>query len=188
MFTEGGIRVPLIACWPGVTPPDTVTDYMVHSVDFYPTCLDIAGNTWLPPKSKHPLDGYSFSDVLRNPDTKRTREPIFYLFPGYLDRRAQPCVVAISNVDAKRYKLFYYYESDLPRDLKKTPISSSSWELYCLTDDQGESKDLIQSRPEVAETLSKEIHAWLNKEQPTWNPKYPIEKATGKAVPPPDFN
>ena len=43
MFTEGGIRVPLIAYWPGVIPANTVTDHMVHSVDYYPTYLELAG-------------------------------------------------------------------------------------------------------------------------------------------------
>jgi arylsulfatase A-like enzyme len=174
MFTEGGIRVPLIASWPGVIPPDTVTDYQVHSVDFYPTCLEIAGNKWLPPVNEHPLDGYSFADILRNPDKKRDRETIFYLFPGYLDRRAQPCVVAIGDVQSKRYKLLYYYESNY-------------WELYCLTDDQGEAKNLIESSPEVAAVLSKRIHDWLNQKHPTWQPKYPIEKASGKPMLPPEF-
>lgn len=172
MFTEGGIRVPLIACWPGVFPADTATAYPVHSVDFYPTCLDLAGNKWLPPESEHPLDGYSFADVLRKPDTTRTREPIFYLFPGYLDKRAQPCVVVIDDIQSKRYKLFYYYESN-------------SWELYCLSDDQEESKNLIESHKQVAMVLSGKMHDWLNQKHPTWKPKYPIDKASGKPTPPP---
>lgn len=172
MFTEGGIRVPAIAYWPGVIPPDTVTDYPIHSVDYYPTCLELAGNKWRPPEKEHPLDGYSFADVLRKPDTKRTRGPIFYLFPGYLDRRAQPCVVAIFDIASKRYKLVYTYESD-------------SWELYCLSDDQEEAKNLITSQPEVAAALSRKIHDWLNQKDPTWKPKYPIEKVSGKPVTPP---
>jgi hypothetical protein len=44
MFTEGGIRVPLIAYWPGVIPANTVSDRMVHGIDFYPTLLELAGN------------------------------------------------------------------------------------------------------------------------------------------------
>lgn len=193
MFTEGGIRVPAIAYWPGVIPADTVTDYPIHSVDFYPTWLELAGNKWLPPEKEHPLDGYSFADVLRKPDTKRTREPIFYLFPGYLDRRAQPCVVAIGDVGGKRYKLFYYYESELPRDLqhgrnhKENGPYASSWELYCLTDDQEETKNLIESHPQVAELLSQQMHDWLNQEHPSWQPKYPISKASGEPVKPPVF-
>jgi arylsulfatase A-like enzyme len=174
MFTEGGVRVPMIAWWPGVIPADTVTDYPVHSVDYYPTCLELAGNKWLPPENEHPVDGFSFADILRKPDTKRAREPIFYLFPGYLDRRARPCVVAMDTVQSEFYKLSYFYESN-------------SWELYSLSDDQEESKNLIGLRPEIAAIISKKIGDWLNKDHPTWKPKYPMDKGSGKPVPPPRF-
>ena len=61
-------------------------------------------------------------------------------------------------------------------------------ELYCLTDDQGEAKNVIESQPEIAAALSKKIHDWLTQQHVTWKPKYPIEKATGKpAGPPPLF-
>ena len=52
MFTEGGIRIPLIAYWPGVVPENSITDRMVHGIDFYPTLLELAGNSgFLPPKN-----------------------------------------------------------------------------------------------------------------------------------------
>ena len=175
MFTEGGIRVPLIAYWKGVIPANTVTNHMVHSVDYYPTYLELAGNKWLPPESEHPLDGESFADILLKPETQRERGPIFYLFPGYLDTRAQPCAVVIDNLDGKRYKLFYFYESD-------------SWELYCLSDDIGEQDNLVKTRPKLASVLSKKINAWLNQEHPTWRPKYPLDANSGQPVgPPPVF-
>ncbi|WP_442510642.1 sulfatase [Novipirellula sp. SH528] len=172
MLTEGGIRVPLIAYWPGVIPADTVTDHKVHSVDYYPTYLELAGNGWVPPTDQHPLDGESFADVLRNPQLQRARDTVFYLFPGYMDKRAEPAVSAIADINAKRYKLMYVYESD-------------SWELYCLSQDQGETKNLIKTRPEIASTISKQIDAWLNQKHPTWQPKYPIDKQTGKPAGPP---
>jgi arylsulfatase A-like enzyme len=40
---EGGIRVPLIARWPGRIPADTVTDHVSAFWDFLPTCAEIAG-------------------------------------------------------------------------------------------------------------------------------------------------
>lgn len=172
MLTEGGIRVPLIAYWPGVIPPNTITDHKVHSVDYYPTYLELAGGKWSPPESEHPLDGQSFATLLRKPDTMVARKPIFYLFPGYMDVRAQPTVVVIDDVKGKRYKLFYYYESE-------------SWELYCLSDDQEEANNLIQSKAKIASTLSKKINDWLLQEHPTWKPKFPLEKNSGKSVGPP---
>lgn len=172
MFTEGGIRVPLIAHWPGVIPANTVTDHLVHAVDFYPTFVELAGNRWKPSELAHPLDGESFTTTLRQPNAQEKRGPIFYLFPGYMDVRAQPCVLAIDEVIGKRYKLLYFYEAD-------------AWELYNLSDDLGESSNLIQRKPELAAELSKKIHAWLTQQHPTWSPKYPLNKSVGKPVGPP---
>ena len=39
---EGGIRVPLIIKWPGVTPAGSVCHEPVLSIDFLPTYLEIA--------------------------------------------------------------------------------------------------------------------------------------------------
>jgi arylsulfatase A-like enzyme len=172
MFTEGGIRVPLIAYWPGVIAPNTVTDYKVHSVDYYPTCLELAGNSWRPSESEHPLDGESFVDILKKPARTRKRGPIYYLFPGYLDYRAQPCVVAIDDVDGKRYKLLYFFESD-------------TWQLYCLSDDIGEKNNIVESKHEIAVKLSKKMVDWLNQSHATWKPKYPLDKESKKPVNPP---
>lgn len=172
MFTEGGVRVPLIAYWPGVIPANTVSGYRVHAVDYYPTFLDLAGGGWTPPTDKHPLDGESFADILRKPDRDRQRGPIFYLFPGYMDVRAQPCVVAIDHVEGKPYKLLYFYEAD-------------AWELYALSEDVSESRNLVSSRPDVASALSKKMRAWLTQEHATWRPAYPIDKKTNKPVGPP---
>ncbi len=172
MLTEGGIRVPLIARWPGKIPPGTVSRRKIHCLDFYPTCLQLAGNNWRPPAEQHPLDGDSFAHVLRDPASKEKRDPIFYLFPGYMDSRAQPTVVAIDDTATKRYKIYYYYEAD-------------SWELYCLSDDPGESENVIQDQPKIAAEMSQKVRSWLSKKDPTWNPKYPISKSTGKSAGPP---
>ena len=134
MFTEGGIRIPLIAYWPGVVPENSITDRMVHGIDFYPTLLELAETPGFLLPKKHPLDGESFAKFLLNPQSQGKRSPIFYLFPGYMDVRAQPCVVTIGEIDSKRYKLLYFYEAD-------------EWELYNLTEDIGEKTNLAKDMP-----------------------------------------
>ena len=37
---EGGLRVPLVVHWPGVTRPGSKTDTPAVSVDYFPTILD----------------------------------------------------------------------------------------------------------------------------------------------------
>ena len=172
MHTEGGIRVPLIARWPDRIPANTVTDHLVHSVDYYPTYLKLAGGKWTPSPDEHPLDGFSFADALLNPNLDSPREPVFYLFPGYLDRRAEPCVTVIEQIDGVQWKLIYLYETD-------------SWELYNITEDLRESESVASENQEVVSRLAESMHAWLTKEHPTWRPKYPINKETGQPAGPP---
>jgi len=172
MLTEGGIRVPLIAYWPGVIEPGTVTDRIVHSLDFYPTYLQLAGDKWTPPTKSHPLDGESFVDVLKNPKLEKDRKTLHYLFPGYMDTRAEPTVVTIEKVEGKQYKLYYFYET-------------GARELYCVSDDIGEAKDLSASNPKLVAELSLNADKWLRQQHSTWQPAYPISKETGKPAGPP---
>ncbi len=171
MFTEGGIRVPLIAWWPGKIPAKTVTTRLVHTVDYYPTYLQLSGANWMPPADEHPLDGLSFAETLMNPAVVEREKPVFYLFPGYLDRRAQPCVAIIDQIEGTQYKLLYYFETD-------------AWELYNVSEDISESQNIVDKHPQVASRLAGQIRQWLNQEHPTWRPKLPIAKSTGQ---PADF-
>lgn len=166
MFTEGGIRVPLIARWPGKIPSKTVTHRLVHTVDFYPTYLQLAGRKWEPNADEHPLDGFSFVETLSNPSLTNRQQPVFYLFPGYLDRRAEPCVVVMDQIGDKQYKLLYYFEGNV-------------WELYDVSEDIGESLNIAEQQPEVTSRLAGHVQRWLTQQHPTWKPKLPILKNNG---------
>lgn len=166
-FYEGGIRVPLVASWKGVIPPGTVTHRPIHAVDLYPTYLELAGASWKPAPEEHPLDGESFANVLRDPSRADPRGPIFYLFPGYLDSRATPLASVIDRVDDTLYKLIYQWET-------------GRWELYDLDGDVGEKNNLAADKPEIVKTLAGRIRGWLGQDQPTWKPRFPIDRGTGE--------
>ncbi len=53
---EGGVRVPLIVRWPGVTRAGSVSDTPVMTIDFYPTIAEIVGQ---PLDPRHQPDGVS---------------------------------------------------------------------------------------------------------------------------------
>ena len=63
-LTEGGIRVPWIAHWPGVIPAGSVTPQQCMTMDWSATVLDAAGVAAHP---AYPLDGVSMLPVLREP-------------------------------------------------------------------------------------------------------------------------
>lgn len=177
-FTEGGIRVPMIVRWPGVIPAGTISDTVVHALDFYPTFADITGVA-LPPG--HILDGESFSNVLTNPvSAVRTRTNLYFHFPGYLDFRAEPSTIVLSErSDGDRYKLYYTYED-------------KEYALYNITDDIGENNDLLDtlagftSHSEVAEAMRQEMVAWLDEVVDDLTNDYPTYRSTGEVVDPPD--
>jgi arylsulfatase A len=59
---EGGVRVPLIAHWPGVIAPGSVNRDLIDFSDFFPTFAAISGAV-LP--NKPPVDGQNFLPQLR---------------------------------------------------------------------------------------------------------------------------
>lgn len=73
---DAGIRVPLIASWPGVTRPGTRTAAMVQWIDLLPTLIAAAGGP-IPAE----IDGRSFLPVLRGAAVNH-REAIFTTHSG----------------------------------------------------------------------------------------------------------
>ena len=58
---EGGVRVPAIVRWPGVTTEGKVSDQTVITMDWTATMIAAAGGR---PDPKYPLDGLDVTDVL----------------------------------------------------------------------------------------------------------------------------
>ena len=65
---EGGVRVPAIVRWPGVTTAGKVTDQPAITMDWTATMIAAAGNK---PDPNYPLDGQDLIDVLKG------NKPIF---------------------------------------------------------------------------------------------------------------
>jgi arylsulfatase A-like enzyme len=59
---EGGVRVPAIVRWPGVTIPGKVSEQPVITMDWTATLIAAAGNI---PDPKYPLDGHDLTNVLK---------------------------------------------------------------------------------------------------------------------------
>jgi arylsulfatase A-like enzyme len=63
-LTEGGIRVPWIAHWPGTIPAGSVSAQHCMTMDWSTTLLDVGGGQ---PHPEHPPDGVSLRHLLTDP-------------------------------------------------------------------------------------------------------------------------
>lgn len=159
-FYEGGLRVPFLIRWPGVTRPASRSTQPCLNIDLFPTVCEIAG-VKLP--AGHPLDGESLVPILRDPAAHLGRDAIFWHFPGYLEAEGRPGWRATPTgvIRAGNFKLLEFFEDN-------------RLELYNVVEDLGEKDNLIRSLPEKATELRSKLAAWrktLNAPMPT--PKAP---------------
>lgn len=142
---EGGIRMPLIVKWPGVTKAGTVCDEIVISNDFFPTFNDIAGVS----SGAKDIDGVSMLKLLQDSNAHLTRDTVYWHYPHYHGNGLGPQ----GAVRRGRYKLIEWFE-------KLAYNEDGAIELYDLIDDPGEQKNLAKSMPIVATELRNALHLW----------------------------
>ncbi|MGW8195045.1 MAG: sulfatase-like hydrolase/transferase, partial [Desulforhopalus sp.] len=86
---EGGWRVPAMVRWPGKIQPGSVTNEIVHHMDWMPTFAAAAGNETIKEDLKNGLklgdreyrvhlDGYNIAPLLTGQEEKSPRHEIFY--------------------------------------------------------------------------------------------------------------
>jgi arylsulfatase A-like enzyme len=167
---EGGTREPFIVRWPGVTTPGSSCNVPTIHVDIFPTFLEITNA----PAPRQVLDGESLVKLFRDGSAKLHRDAIFQHFPGYLGSgpglwRTTP----VSLIQAGNWKLMEYLED-------------GRLELYNLSDDIGETKNLAGEMPDKAKELHNRLVAWraeVNAPMPTKNngeTSAPKSKGQGK--------
>jgi arylsulfatase A-like enzyme len=151
-YYEGGIRVPCFVKWPGVVLAGTQSSEPIIAVDLYPTLCEIAG-TSLPPDQ--PIDGISLVPLLNGSQSTFGSRPLFWHFPAYLESyavtdeqrdplfRSRPCSIMRQGP----WKLHQYFEDN-------------GLELYHLTDDPGETRNLAQSEPKKTAELLQTLQTW----------------------------
>lgn len=161
---EGGIRVPLLVRWPGVTAPGKQLDTPVSSPDLFPTLLEIAGVAL--PKDARP-DGRSLVPLLRSRD-KLPERALFWHYPHYGNQGSAPGAAVIRG----DWKLISWDEGAVT-------------ELYNLRTDSEEQHDASREQPERVRQLQAELKAWqqeLGARSATPNPRFDPEKPSGRAA------
>jgi arylsulfatase A-like enzyme len=149
---EGGLRIPLLVRWPGHVPARRIVDAPVINTDWLPTLLDLAG---LPVPLG--LDGMSLAALLtgRGPAPQRG---LFWHFPHYTNQGSRPSG-AMRQGD---WMLVEYYDQE--KD-----------ELYNLSSDPGESRDVAGGNPERATQMRAALAEWrksVNAQENQPNPSF----------------
>lgn len=168
---EGGVRVPLIVNWPGVTKLGGVSDTPVITMDLFPTLLEMAGLSAPDSRSETGAagrDGVSLVPLLRQCGELRRTE-LFWHYPHHQHYQLGGAMPygAIRSGDFKLIEFF----------------NDMHAELYNLREDIGEQRDLAPTMPKKVEELRACLHAWrqeVGAQMLTPNPQYDPTK--------PDYN
>ena len=127
---EGGIRVPLIARWPGHVLPGTVSNHISGFQDMLPTFAELSGQ-----QVAKDLDGISMVPTLLSRGIQPEHDYLYWEFSERKGRRA------VLKGDWKLLQL--NVATDTP----------SEFQLYNVVDDVSEENDVADDHPELIREL-----------------------------------
>ena len=143
---EGGVRVPAIVVWPGVTSPGSRNKTRIQAIDLYPTVLHMLGVE--SPKTAV-IDGVNFIEALRGAEVERT--PMFTYVPSHGNTpHWLPPSMSVHVGNWKLIRTFYYGEA-----------GTHDYRLYNLQNDIGESHNLAAAHPEKVQELDGLIDSYI---------------------------
>ena len=145
---EGGIRVPMLARWPGRVPAGVVSDQVWAFWDFLPTAAELAG---LPAPSG--IDGISMLPTLLGQEQTNQHEFLYFEFH---EKGTQQAV--------------------LKQDWKAVRLAlGKPLELYNLKPDPGETNNVAAAQPEVVARIENYLKT-ARTDSPLWPLRAPPPK------------
>ncbi len=118
------MQAPLLMRWPGKIKAGTVSNQLVQNIDFAPTMMDVAGADvpeW--------IQGISLKPLITGKQKTLNRK---YLYYHYYEYPIDHYVIPHLGIRGDKYKLIYFY-------------TFNEWEMYDLSIDPAEQKNLIHS-------------------------------------------
>jgi arylsulfatase A-like enzyme len=155
---EGGIRVPMLVRWPGVTKPGSTIDVPVGGIDVAPTIMRAAG------QSTVGMDGIDLRPVLAGEAVPE--RALFWHYPHYGNQGGGPS----SAMRLGPWKLIHDFDTN-------------TRQLYHLEKDPAEANDLSAKEPDRVKAMTTALDAWkssVGAKDPTANAKFKPDGPNGR--------
>ncbi|MEN3942135.1 arylsulfatase [Prosthecobacter sp. SYSU 5D2] len=150
-LTDGGIRVPMIAWWPGKVKAGTDSRHVAYFADWLGTAADLAGA-----KAPEKIDSISFKPTLLGSGTQEQHEFLYWEF---------------HEGGFKQAALYKGRWKGIRQGGPNAPVA-----LYDQQNDVAEETNVAKEHPEIAEKIGEYLKT-ARTELPEWEPKW---KAEGK--------
>lgn len=147
------IHIPLIICWPKKIK-HRVVDEQAQQIDIMPTILDMLG---LPPSERS--QGYSLLPSIQGNPANNLR-PVFCetILGGYQSTKEME-EIRLRCIRTKEWKLMY---ADTPTsNVSIGGLGDGKYELYNLSNDPKEERNIFENHPEVVKDLKKKLFLWI---------------------------
>jgi len=140
---EGGIRIPMFVHLPGQQKSNQ-SDILTAGYDLFPTVADLC-QVSIPTNVK--LDGVSLAPALNGKEKKYAKRELYWHKSA--ERPASTGDYVSSAIRSGNYKLIDFYQQN-------------RIELYDLSKDISETKNIANEKPEITQQLMDKINNWRN--------------------------
>jgi arylsulfatase A len=148
---EGGMRVPMIARWPGKIPAGEVSSEITLSMDLCPTLTGVGGGTM---PNDRVIDGKDIQPILFGTDGAKSEHDAFF----YYKRKV------LEAVRSGKWKLHLRRENRVKKgnptvQAENVTVLEEIQELYDLEKDIGETTNVYEQHPDVVADLMAKAEA-----------------------------
>jgi arylsulfatase A len=147
---EGGFRIPMIASWPGVIPAGSSCDQPTMNIDWFPTCLTLAG---LELPTDRIIDGVNILGLLTGEQEVMPHECLYFYHNESLEAIRVGKWKYIPKISTGVWPV------PLDKFWKSAGSAQAPW-LYNLETDPDESYNLKDDHPEIVEKMESIFQQW----------------------------